>query len=65
MVATNVYDARLEVAEAAQRDRATIASEIATACGVRVEELPWATGKHHLTKAYVLFLAHRARKLSC
>ena len=35
-----------------------------TACGVRVEELPWATGKHHLTKAYMLFLAHWARKLS-
>src|SRR6516164_3987391 len=34
------------------------------ACGVRVEELPWATGKHHLTKAYMLFLAHWARKLS-
>jgi hypothetical protein len=30
---------------------------------VRVEELPWATGKHHLTKAYMLFLAHWARKL--
>jgi hypothetical protein len=22
------------------------------ACGVRVEELPWAIGKHQLTKAY-------------
>jgi transposase len=35
-----------------------------TACGVRVEELPWAIGKHQLTKAYMLFLAHWARKLS-
>jgi transposase len=34
------------------------------ACGVRVEELPWALGKHQLTKAYMLFLAHWARKLS-
>jgi transposase len=33
-------------------------------CGVRVEELPWAIGKHQLTKAYMLFLAHWARKLS-
>jgi transposase len=34
------------------------------ACGVRVEQVPWATGKHQLTKAYMLFLAHWARKLS-
>jgi len=34
------------------------------ACGVRVEELPWAIGKHQLTKACMLFLAHWARKLS-
>jgi transposase len=34
------------------------------ACGVRVEEVPWATGKHQLTKAYMLFLAYWARKLS-
>lgn len=34
------------------------------ACGVRVEELPWAIGKHQLTKAYMMFLAHWARKLS-
>jgi transposase len=34
------------------------------ACGVRVEELPWAIGKHQLTKAYMVFLAHWARKLS-
>ena len=33
-------------------------------CGVRVEELPWAIGKHQLTKAHMLFLAHWARKLS-
>jgi transposase len=33
-------------------------------CGVKVEELPWATGKHHQTKAHMLFLAHWARKLS-
>ena len=33
-------------------------------CGVRVEEVPWATGKHQLTKAYMLFLAHWARRLS-
>jgi transposase len=35
-----------------------------TACGVRVEELPWAIGKHQRTKADMLFLAHWARKLS-
>ena len=35
-----------------------------TACGVKVEELPWATGKHQITTAYMLFLAHWARKLS-
>ena len=33
-------------------------------CGVRVEEVPWGTGKHQLTNAYMLFLAHWARKLS-
>src|SRR5450432_4016568 len=33
-------------------------------CGVLVEEVPWADGKHQLTKAYVLFLARWARKLS-
>jgi transposase len=33
-------------------------------CGVRVEEVPWAIGKHQLTKAYMLFLANWARKLS-
>ena len=35
-----------------------------TACGVKVEDVPWAMGKHQLTKAYMLYLAHWARKLS-
>jgi transposase len=34
------------------------------ACGVKVEEVPWAMGKHTLCKAYMQFLAHWARKLS-
>ena len=34
------------------------------ACGVRVEAVPWGIGKHQLTKAYMLFLANWARKLS-
>jgi len=34
------------------------------ACGVKVESVPWAMGKHSLTKAYMLYLAHWARKLS-
>lgn len=33
-------------------------------CGVKVELVPWATGKHTLTQAYMLYLAHWARKLS-
>lgn len=33
-------------------------------CGVRVEAIPWATGKHHLTDTYVWFLATWARRLS-
>ncbi len=33
-------------------------------CGVAVEEVPWGDGKHHLTKAYMLFLARWAPKLS-
>ena len=33
-------------------------------CGVKVEEVPWGTGKHQLTKAYMVFLAQWARKLS-
>ena len=32
--------------------------------GVVVEEVPWGDGKHQLTKAYLLFLARWARKLS-
>jgi transposase len=31
---------------------------------VRVEEVPWGDGKHTLTKAYMLFLARWARRLS-
>jgi transposase len=34
------------------------------ACGVKVEEVPWGIGKHTLTRAYMLYLAHWARKLS-
>ena len=34
------------------------------ACGIKVEEVPWGMGKHTLTKAYMLYLAHWARKLS-
>ena len=33
-------------------------------CGVVVEQVPWGSGKHHLTKVYMQFLAHWARKLS-
>jgi transposase len=33
-------------------------------CGVVVEEVPWASGKHQLSKVYMQFLAHWARKLS-
>ena len=33
-------------------------------CGIVVEQVPWASGKHHLTKAYMQFLAQWARKLS-
>jgi hypothetical protein len=33
-------------------------------CGIVVEEVPWATGKHQLTKMYMQFLAHWARQLS-
>jgi hypothetical protein len=33
-------------------------------CGVIVEAVPWADGKHQLTKAYMLFLARWERKLS-
>jgi transposase len=33
-------------------------------CGVKVEAVPWATGKHTLTTAYMQFLALWARRLS-
>ena len=33
-------------------------------CGVRVEAVPWATGKHTLTTAYMQFLALWARRLA-
>ncbi len=33
-------------------------------CGVKVERVPWADGKSHATKAFQLFLARWARKLS-
>jgi transposase len=33
-------------------------------CGVKVESVPWAEGKHTLCKAYMLFLAQWARRLS-
>lgn len=33
-------------------------------CGIKVETVPWATGKHTLCKAYMLFLAQWARRLS-
>jgi transposase len=33
-------------------------------CGVRVEAIPWAEGKHHLTTSYAWFLARWAKHLS-
>lgn len=33
-------------------------------CGVRVEAVPWAVGKHHTTRAFAWFLASWARRLS-
>lgn len=33
-------------------------------CGVRVERVPWAEGKHRLTKPYAWFLASWAKRLS-
>ena len=33
-------------------------------CGVKVEAVPWATGKHQLTDAYAWFLARWAKRLS-
>lgn len=35
-----------------------------TDCGVKVEEVPWGTGKSELTKTYMQYLAHWAKKLS-
>jgi len=34
------------------------------ACGVKVERVPWAAGKNHLTTTYSWFLARWARRLS-
>lgn len=34
------------------------------ACGVTVEAVPWADGKHHLTSTYAWFLAGWAKRLS-
>ncbi len=34
-------------------------------CGVKVESVPWATGKHRLTRSYAWFLARWAKRLSC
>ncbi len=34
------------------------------ACGIKVEALPWAAGKHRLTMTYAWFLADWARRLS-
>jgi len=33
-------------------------------CGVKVERVPWADGKHHLTITYQVFLAQWAKRLS-
>jgi len=33
-------------------------------CGVTVEQVPWGDGKRHLTRAYAVFLAAWARRLS-
>lgn len=33
-------------------------------CGVKVEQVPWASGKHHHTRSYSRFLALWARRLS-
>ena len=33
-------------------------------CGVRVEQVPWAEGKHQLTTTYLWFLARWAKRLS-
>lgn len=34
------------------------------ACGVKVEQAPWASGKHHHTRSYSRFLAKWAQRLS-
>ena len=33
-------------------------------CGVKVEELPWVEGKHHLTKTFAWFLARWSKRMS-
>jgi transposase len=33
-------------------------------CGIRVEQMPWVTGKHRLTEVYVWFVAGWAKRLS-
>lgn len=33
-------------------------------CGVRVESIPWAEGKNHLTTSYAWFLARWAKRMS-
>jgi transposase len=33
-------------------------------CGIKVEQVPWAVGKHTLCEAYMVFLARWARRLS-
>ena len=33
-------------------------------CGVKIEQVPWAAGKHRLTEAYCWFLARWAKRLS-
>ena len=34
------------------------------ACGIKVERMPWVTGKHRLTESYIWFLARWAKRLS-
>lgn len=33
-------------------------------CGVKVEQVPWARGKHHITDSYAWFLARWSKRLS-
>jgi len=33
-------------------------------CGIKVERVPWAVGKNHLTTTYAWFLAHWAKRMS-